>query len=49
MCDLVNSDFHRHGKDTVKALKLKILKKSNPGRQLLALTALKKTAARSST
>ena len=40
MCDLVNSDFHRHGKDTVKALKLKILKKSNPGRQLLALTAL---------
>jgi len=40
MCDLVNSDFHRHGKDTVKALKLKIMKKSNPGRQLLALTAL---------
>lgn len=41
LCDLVNSDFHRFGKDAVKALKLRIrpyvLK---PAVQLLALTAL---------
>jgi hypothetical protein len=40
MCDLVNSDFNKHGKDCVKALKLKLLKKSDPARQMLALLAL---------
>jgi len=39
MCDLVNSNFARHGKDCVKALKLKIMKKSAPDRQILALIA----------
>ena len=39
MCDLVNSNFARHGKDCVKALKLKIMKKSAPDRQMLALIA----------
>jgi hypothetical protein len=40
MCDLVNSNFARHGKDCVKALKLKIMKKSAPDRQMLALIAM---------
>jgi len=41
LCDLVNSDFHRFGKDAVKALKLKMLKTPmKPAVQLLALTAL---------
>ena len=40
MCDLVNSNFVAHGKDAVKAIKLKLLKKSDPGRQMLALLAL---------
>ena len=39
MCDLVNSDFHRHGKDTVKALKLKVTKRAKPVKQMLALVA----------
>jgi hypothetical protein len=40
LCDLVNGDFHRHGKDVVKALKLKVLKLSKPPAQHLALIAL---------
>ena len=40
MCDLVNSDFYRHGKDTVKALKLKVTKRAKPVKQMLALVAL---------
>ena len=40
MCDLVNSNFARHGKDCVKALKLKIMKKNAPDRQMLALIAM---------
>lgn len=39
LCDLVNSDFMRHGKDCVKALRAKMGKK-NPKVQLLALTTL---------
>ena len=37
MCDLVNSNFHRYGKDTVKALRLKLQKKTKPQCQYLAL------------
>ena len=40
MCDLVNSNFHRYGKDTVKALRLKLQKKTKPQTQYLALVAL---------
>ena len=40
MCDLVNSNFHRYGKDTVKALRLKLQKKTKPQCQYLALVAL---------
>ena len=40
LCDLVNSDFHRHGKDTVKALKLKMMKNGKPSVQNLALVAM---------
>ena len=40
LCDLVNSDFHRHGKDTVKALKLKVGKTNKPAVQHLALVAM---------
>ena len=35
LCDLVNSDFHHYGKDAVKALRAKIIKR-NPPVQLLA-------------
>ena len=35
LCDLVNSDFNHYGKDAVKALRAKIIKR-NPPVQLLA-------------
>lgn len=40
LCDLVNSDFYRFGKDAVKALRLKMCLHTKPPVQMLALTAL---------